>query len=240
MGSSHVNEYITAPTRVLSSQASTFAPSPITACERQTQSPRERGESFKGFEKSRYADGSFFDKYLEKSWQPKSERIREVFEKFGIELPTREDWKDLKGAVMADGLYNRNLQAVPPTGSISYINHATSSIHPIVSKIEIRKEGKIGRVYYPAPFMSNDNLDYYQDAYEIGAEKVIDTYAAATEHVDQGLSLTLFFRDDATTRDVNRAQIYAWKKGIKTIYYIRLRQMALEGTEVQGCVSCSL
>ena len=26
-----------------------------------------------------------------------------------------------------------------------------SSIHPIVSKIEIRKEGKIGRVYYPAP-----------------------------------------------------------------------------------------
>jgi ribonucleoside-diphosphate reductase alpha chain len=29
-------------------------------------------------------------------------------------------------------------------------------------------------------------------------------------------------------------------KGIKTIYYIRLRQMALSGTEVQGCVSCSL
>ncbi|MCR9061482.1 class 1b ribonucleoside-diphosphate reductase subunit alpha [uncultured Roseibium sp.] len=200
----------------------------------------ERGRSFKGFEKSRYADGSFFDKYLDKIWEPKSERIRGLFDAFGIELPTQADWQDLKEAVMADGLYNRNLQAVPPTGSISYINHSTSSIHPIVSKIEIRKEGKIGRVYYPAPFMSNDNLDYYQDAYEIGAEKIIDTYAAATEHVDQGLSLTLFFRDDATTRDVNRAQIYAWKKGIKTIYYIRLRQMALEGTEVQGCVSCSL
>ncbi|ADZ69877.1 Ribonucleotide-diphosphate reductase alpha subunit [Polymorphum gilvum SL003B-26A1] len=112
--------------------------------------------------------------------------------------------------------------------------------HPIVSKIEIRKEGKIGRVYYPAPFMTNDNLDYYRDAYEIGPEKIIDTYAAATRHVDQGLSLTLFFRDSATTRDINRAQIHAWKKGIKTIYYIRLRQMALEGTEVQGCVSCSL
>jgi ribonucleoside-diphosphate reductase alpha chain len=88
--------------------------------------------------------------------------------------------------------------------------------------------------------MTNDNLDYYQDAYEIGPEKIIDTYAAATQHVDQGLSLTLFFKDTATTRDINKAQIYAWRKGIKTIYYIRLRQLALEGTEVEGCVSCML
>ena len=115
-----------------------------------------------------------------------------------------------------------------------------SSIHPISSKVEIRKEGKIGRVYYPAPYMTNDNLEYYEDAYEIGYEKIIDTYAAATQHVDQGLSLTLFFKDTATTRDVNKAQIYAWRKGIKTLYYIRLRQMALEGTEVEGCVSCML
>ncbi len=134
------------------------------------------------------------------------------------------------------GIYNQNLQAVPPTGSISYINNSTASIHPIASKIEIRKEGKLGRVYYPAAFMTNDNLEYYQDAYEIGYEKVIDTYAAATQHVDQGLSLTLFFKDTATTRDINRAQIYAWQKGIKTIYYIRLRQMALEGTELDVCV----
>lgn len=46
--------------------------------------------------------------------------------------------------------------------------------------------------------------------------------------------------DTATTRDINKAQIYAWKKGIKTLYYIRLRQLALEGTEIEGCVSCAL
>ena len=62
----------------------------------------------------------------------------------------------------------------------------------------------------------------------------------AFQHVDQGLSLTLFFADTATTRDLNKAQIYAWRKGIKTLYYIRIRQQALEGTEVQGCVSCML
>ncbi len=200
----------------------------------------ESGRSFKGFEKSKYASGEYFDKYTEQEWKPATERVRELFETAGIAIPTQDDWRALKQAVMEGGLYNQNLQAVPPTGSISYINHSTSSIHPIVSKIEIRKEGKIGRVYYPAAFMTNDNLDYYQDAYEIGPEKIIDTYAAATQHVDQGLSLTLFFRDTATTRDINRAQIYAWKKGVKTIYYIRLRQMALEGTQVQGCVSCAL
>ncbi|WP_234007498.1 class 1b ribonucleoside-diphosphate reductase subunit alpha [Cronobacter sakazakii] len=201
---------------------------------------RERGERFEGFEASRYASGEYFDKYLTQIWTPRTARVAELFARAGITLPTPEMWRALRDDVMRHGLYNRNLQAVPPTGSISYINHATSSIHPIVSKIEIRKEGKIGRVYYPAPFMTNENLSLYQDAYEIGPEKIIDTYAEATRHVDQGLSLTLFFPDTATTRDINKAQIYAWKKGIKTLYYIRLRQLALEGTEIEGCVSCAL
>ena len=200
----------------------------------------ERGTHFKGFERSKYASGEFFDKYTVQVWEPQTEKVRQLFVDADIRIPTQDDWKRLKESVAAQGIYNQNLQAVPPTGSISYINHSTSSIHPIVSKVEIRKEGKIGRVYYPAPYMTNDNLEYYQDAYEIGYEKIIDTYAAATQHVDQGLSLTLFFKDTATTRDVNKAQIYAWRKGIKTLYYIRLRQLALEGTEVEGCVSCML
>lgn len=200
----------------------------------------ERGRAFEGFEDSKYASGEFFTKYTEQSWQPATERVRELFAQAGVTIPTQDDWRELQASVQQHGIYNQNLQAVPPTGSISYINNSTSSIHPIASKIEIRKEGKLGRVYYPAPFMTNDNLEYYEDAYEIGPEKIIDTYAAATQHVDQGLSLTLFFKDTATTRDINRAQIYAWRKGIKTIYYIRLRQLALEGTDMAECVSCML
>ena len=201
---------------------------------------RERNERFDGFERSKYASGEYFTKYIEGDWTPRTARVAALFEDAGIHLPTPDDWRALASEVAEFGMYNQNLQAVPPTGSISYINHSTSSIHPIVSKIEIRKEGKIGRVYYPAPFMTNDNLEYYKDAYEIGPEAIIDTYAEATKHVDQGLSLTLFFPDNVTTRDLNRAQIYAWRKGIKTLYYIRLRQLALEGTEVEGCVSCML
>ncbi|NEG89069.1 class 1b ribonucleoside-diphosphate reductase subunit alpha [Bifidobacterium aerophilum] len=205
-----------------------------------------RGRAFAGFERSAYAkpagQGNYFDKYTDgrRSLEPRTDRVRDLFAKYGVAIPTADDWAALRDAILADGIYNQNLQAVPPTGSISYINHSTSSIHPIVSKIEIRKEGKIGRMYYPAPYMTNENLEYFKDAYEIGWKAIVDTYAEATQHVDQGLSLTLFFPDTATTRDVNKAQIYAWRKGIKTLYYIRIRQQALEGTEVQGCVSCML
>lgn len=200
----------------------------------------ERQQTFDGFESSSYASGEYFDKYINNTWLPKTQTVQELFRRSGIEIPTQANWQALKQSVMTNGIYNQNLQAIPPTGSISYINNSTSSIHPVVAPIEIRKEGKIGRVYYPAPFMTNENLQFYQDAYQIGPEKIIDTYAEATQHVDQGLSLTLFFDGNATTRDINKAQIYAWRKGIKTLYYIRLRQTALEGTEVEGCVSCSL
>lgn len=200
----------------------------------------EKEQSFSGFDDSKYASGEFFDKYTDKAWVPATAKVAQLFADSHIHIPTQKDWEELKASVMEHGIYNQNLQAVPPTGSISYINNSTSSIHPVASKIEIRKEGKLGRVYYPAPYLNNDNVEYFEDAYEIGYKKIIDTYAAATQHVDQGLSLTLFFKDTATTRDLNKAQIYAWTKGIKTIYYIRIRQMALEGTEIEGCVSCAL
>ncbi|QTH60868.1 class 1b ribonucleoside-diphosphate reductase subunit alpha [Corynebacterium hindlerae] len=217
-----------------------FAAILYEAIKASTKIAQERGQRFQGFETSEYASGVYFDRFDPADFQPKTDRVKEIFAQSSVRIPDTEAWEALKREVMEHGMFNRNLQAVPPTGSISYINHSTSSIHPIASRIEIRKEGKIGRVYYPAPFMTNDNLEFFEDAYEIGFEKIIDTYAVATKYVDQGLSLTLFFKDTATTRDINRAQIYAWRKGIKTIYYIRLRQTALEGTEVEGCVSCML
>jgi len=200
----------------------------------------ERKSAFHNFENSKYATGEYFDNYTDAVWAPATPKVKELFEQSNIAIPTQEDWVELKASVMKHGIYNQNLQAVPPTGSISYINNSTSSIHPIASRIEIRKEGKLGRVYYPAPFLSEETWPYYEDAYEVGPDAIIDTYAVATQHVDQGLSLTLFFKDTATTRDINRAQIYAWRKGIKTIYYIRIRQQALTGTEVETCVSCML
>jgi ribonucleoside-diphosphate reductase alpha chain len=217
-----------------------FAAVAYAAVTASTQIARETGKRFAGFEKSKYASGEYFEKYTQRSWGPQTETIRNLFDKYDIAIPTREDWQKLEAHVRQHGMYNAYLQAIPPTGSISYINNSTSSIHPIVAQVESRKEGKIGRVYVAAFGLTNENRKYYQDAYEIGAKALIDVYAAATEHVDQGLSCTLFFTDEATTKTINMAQAYAWSKGIKTLYYIRLRQTVLSGTDVEGCVSCAL
>lgn len=194
-----------------------------------------------------YFDGSEYDtgEWWERVPKPHLERTDDLTILGELHAPDKDDWNDLHIKVSQYGLANAYLQTIPPTGSISYVNNSTSSIHPIISKVEIRKEGKVGRVYYPAPHMRTGNLHLYRDAYEIGPEPIIDTYAVSQNWVDQSQSLTLFFKDTATTRDLDRARIYAWRKGVKSLYYIRLRQMALDGTAVKEtgvaeCESCLL
>jgi len=201
---------------------------------------REIGET-PYFDGSEYATGEWWERV------PKAhlERAESLEIMPGLEAPDVDDWNDLHLKVSQYGMANAYLQTIPPTGSISYINNSTSSIHPIVNKVEIRKEGKVGRVYYPAPHMRSDNLHLYEDAYEIGPERVIDTYAVSQQWIDQSQSLTLFFPDTATTRDLDKARIYAWRKGVKSMYYVRLRQMAMDGTAVDGtgvseCEACLL
>src|SRR5699024_9541130 len=99
-----------------------------------------------------------------------------------------QDWEALQKDNENFGMFNQHLQAIPPTDSIYYINHSTSSIHPIAAKIEIRKEGKLGRVYYPAYGLTNENFEDVETAYEMGPNAVIDMYAASTPYIDQGQS----------------------------------------------------
>ena len=194
------------------------------------------------FDGCEYDTGAWFERVA----YPKCEEFGDDLEIMpGLSAPTREEWDALRVEISKYGMANAYLQAIPPTGSISYINHSTSSIHPVASGVEIRKEGKLGRVYYPQPHLTNENAHLFVSASTVGYEKLIDTYAVAQHWVDQGQSLTLFFTDKATTRDLDRSRIYAWRKGCKSIYYIRLQQPAFEGTAVEGtaagfCESCAL
>ena len=214
---------------------------------------KERGVTFDGFEKSAYALGTYFDAYTESDVEIKSEKVKEIFA--NLPIPTAEDWKQLKADVMADGLYHQNRLAIAPTGSISYVNETSASLHPITRLIEERQEKKTGKTYYPAPFLSNETLPYYKSAYDIDMRKVIDVYAAAQRHIDQGMSLTLFMRSELpeglyewkngrtskmTTRDLNILRNYAWNKGIKSIYYVRTFTENNDEIGSNGCESCSI
>ena len=210
---------------------------------------RERATTFVGFEKSKYADGTYFDKYTTGLFIPKSDRIKELFD--GHFIPQSKDWEALRDLIMQDGLYHQNRLAVAPNGSISYINDVSASIHPITQRIEERQEKKIGKIYYPASGLSTDTIPFYMSAYDMDMRKVIDVYAAATEHVDQGLSLTLFLRSELpkeiyewkteskqTTRDLSILRNYAFNKGIKSIYYVRTFTDDGEEVGANQCESC--
>lgn len=211
----------------------------------------ERHETFADFDKSAYADGSYFDKYVTKDWGPQSDTVKELFQ--GIFIPGIADWKKLKEEIMRDGIYNAYRMAVAPNGSTSYIGDSTSSLQPIINKIEERQEKMIGKIYYPAPYLSNDTMPYYKSAYDTDMRSVIDTYAAAQEHVDQSLSMTLFMRstipdgmyewkagrtNKMTTRDLNILRHYAYQKGIKSIYYIRTFTDDQDEIGANQCESC--
>ena len=196
----------------------------------------EKNETFFEFEKSAYADGSYLEeKYVNQDeFSFKSDKVADIFK--NVSIPTKEDWQELNERIKEHGLYNAYLLAVAPTGSISYINEASSSLHPVIHLIENRQEGNIGSIYYPAPHLDNTTIQYYKSAFDTDMRDVINTYATAQKHIDQGMSLTLFMRSvipeglyewkngkspNMTTRDLNKLRNYAWTKGIKSIYYVR-------------------
>ena len=168
-----------------------------------------------------------------------------------------DDWYALQQSIETYGLRNAYRQAIAPTGSISYVNEASASLHPLIQKIEERTEGSRGKVYSPAPYLSAKTIPYYTSAYDIDQRRIIDVYAAAQKHIDQGMSLTLFTRSEflpgmyewktnsdyptkKTTRDLNKLRNYAWTKDIKSLYYVRTFTDDGEIGSVNECASCSI
>lgn len=213
------------------------------------QIAKERHETFVGFKQSAYADGSYFDRYQKHDYRPQDPQVQELFAH--IFVPGPKDWTKLAQQVQQDGLYNQNRLAVAPTGSISYINDTSASLQPITQLIEERTEKKNGKLYYPAPGLNNTTIKYYRSAYDLDMRKVIDTYAAAQPHIDQGMSLTLFLRStipeglyewkhekEQTTRDLSILRNYAFYQGIKTIYYIRTYTDNAQEIGSNDCESC--
>ncbi|GAA0862927.1 class 1b ribonucleoside-diphosphate reductase subunit alpha [Paraclostridium tenue] len=196
----------------------------------------EKNTTFDGFEKSEYAKGqasSVLSKYCNNSYLPKTNKVSKLFE--GIYIPTSKDWADLLDKVKENGIYNAYLTAIAPTQSISYVQNATSSIMPIMEPVEVRTYGDSTTIY-PMPFLTNENMLYYQSAYRMDMKNVIDIVATVQQHVDQGISTTLFVTDDKTTRDIARYYIYAYKKGLKSLYYTRTK-MIRDNNE---CLMCSV
>lgn len=193
---------------------------------------RKTKTTFKDFDKSEYAKGTYFEKYIEQDFLPKTPLVKALFE--GMDLPTQENWATLARRVQKHGLYHAYRLAIAPTQSISYVQNATSSVMPIVDLIERRAYGDM-ETYYPMPFLDELTAAVYQSAYSIDQMKLIDLISVIQGHVDQGISTILYVNSTTSTRELARLYAYAHHKGLKSLYYTRNKLLSVE-----ECTSCSI
>ena len=198
------------------------------------QIAKEKQETFKGFEASEYANGNYFNKYLDREQPIWSDKVKDLLKEQVRFIPSKADWESLKEAVQTHGLYHAYRLAIAPTQSIGYVQNATPSIAPIVDVIERRTYGD-STTYYPMPYLAKDNFFFYKSAYRMDMRNYLQLIAKAQFHVDQGISTVLYVDTNTTTKELVQLYVYAWKLGLKSLYYTRVKNL-----DVTECESCSV
>lgn len=144
-----------------------------------------------------------------------------------------ERWGELAEAVVRNGVRNAYLLAIAPTSSTSILSGTTPGIDPIMRKffLEEKKGSMLPRV---APELSPRTYWYYKPAHYIEQAWSVRAAGVRQRHIDQAQSMNLYITNDYTLRQVLRLYLEAWRRGVKTIYYVRSKSL-----EVEECESCS-
>ena len=152
------------------------------------------------------------------------------FEKRGY---TGEAWGALAARVHEQGMRNGYLLAVAPTSSTSILSGTTAGIDPVMRKffLEEKKGSMLPRV---APELSPATYWYYKPAHHIDQTWSVRAAGVRQRHIDQAQSMNLYINNDYTMRQVLDLYLEAWRRGVKTIYYVRSKSL-----EVEECESCS-
>lgn len=201
---------------------------------------KERGK-FKYFEKSEYANGKALEKYINGyiKLQPVTDKVKEILENININLPTKEDWINLDLDIRKYGLYNAYQLTQAPNQSSAYLMETSPSVLPVSSEVEIRDYGYLQTVY-PMPFLTNENKHLYKSAYDIDQKKMLDLIRVIQEHIDQSISTTINIKSSTSMKEHLGIIIYAWQKGIKSLYYWRTQKQSIMADKEPVCESCSV
>ena len=177
-------------------------------------------------------------------------------------------WDALREKIAVTGLRNSLLVAVAPTATIASIAGCYECIEPQVSNVfkretlsgeflqvnrylvaDLRERGlwtdrtrdelkRADGSVQQVPGIPDDLKLLYRTAWELPQKALIDLAAARQPYVDQGQSLNLFMAAP-TIGKLSSMYAYAWKRGLKTTYYLRSRPATrIAQTTVQQ--ACSL
>ena len=101
-------------------------------------------------------------------------------------------------------------------------------------------------------FLDQHTKDVFKTAVEIDQRWVIEMAADRQQHICQSQSLNVFFPADVSKQELHAIHMMAWKKKVKTLYYLRseayrraekvsdemLRQKVLESMDESSCLAC--
>ncbi len=174
------------------------------------------------------------------------------FDAWGVEPSAEFDWKGLRQRIRDSGLRNSLLVAIAPTATIASIAGCYECIEPQVSNL-FKRETLSGDFLQVNRYLVRDlealglwnehtrnrlklnegsvqGIDeipaelreVYRTAWELPMRSLIDMAADRGAFIDQGQSLNLFAESPNLGR-LSSMYMYAWKKGLKTTYYLRSR-----------------
>jgi len=86
-------------------------------------------------------------------------------------------------------------------------------------------------------FLSDHEKSVFKTFSEITQMEIIEQAADRQEFIDQAQSINLMIHPKTPVKDVNKLVLYAWSRGIKSLYYQKGQNMAQE--VVQSILECS-
>lgn len=171
-------------------------------------------------------------------------------QKIEVNREEKLDWGPVKQHVKQFGMRNSNCMAIAPTATIANIAGCFPSIEPIYKNIYV-KANMSGEFTVVNSYIVEDlkklglwnqemleQLKYhdgnvqliaglpeatkekYREAFEIDPDQLIDMAAVRGKWIDQSQSLNIFLQGSSGTK-ISETYQYAWKKGLKTTYYLR-------------------
>jgi ribonucleoside-diphosphate reductase alpha chain len=171
---------------------------------------------------------------------------------WGAEVTQPDRWAALRARIAKTGLRNSLLIAIAPTATIASIAGCYECIEPQVSNLFKREtmsgeflqvntalvaELKAHGLWTPQvreaikradgsvqeiTELPEDVRDLFRTAWELPQRALIDLAAARAPFIDQSQSLS-FFMASPTIGKLSSMYMHAWKRGLKTTYYLRSR-----------------
>jgi ribonucleoside-diphosphate reductase alpha chain len=197
---------------------------------------------------------------------------------WGVTPPDPARWEALRARIRKSGLRNSLLLAIAPTATIASIAGCYECIEPQVSNLW-KRETLSGDFLQINRFLVDDlkalglwtestraalkqangsvqglplpdaQKAIYRTAWELPMKPLLDMAAERGPYIDQSQSLNLFV-ESPTIGALSSMYFYAWKKGLKTTYYLRSRpatEIAKTAAKVEtaaaadeAAVACSL